>query len=287
MLKRAYGWVKDFYDPDINLYASSLSFYTIFSIIPLLLVSFSLFIRMPNFSDYYHKIKHFIFSNLVPAQQDIIAGHIETFLQNSSKLGIIGFVFVIIASIMFFQNYEYIVYKIFKSPPRSFFSSLTVYWTLITLTPIGLALSFFLSGKIQHLLKSSHYTHDIDFLAIFPYLIIWLLFFIIYKISATLNISIKAAAISSFIASLIWEVGKNLFVYYVIYSKTYTTLYGSFSAILFFLLWLYISWIIFLYGLKLCKVINDKYQRRKYEKIENAAMENTPHAQEDIEKKEP
>ena len=265
-IKRVWRQLKNFYDPDINLYASSLSFYTIFSIIPILLVSFSLFIHLPNFKGSYLKIKEFVLSLLIPTQQEIISSHIDTFLANSSKLGLIGFIFVIIASIMFFQSYEYIVYKIFKSPPRSFFSSLTIYWTLITLTPLGLALSFYLSNKIQSLLQSSHYTHNIDFLSLFPYLIIWMLFFLIYKISATISISFKAAAISSFIASLVWEIGKNLFVYYVIYSKTYTTLYGSFSAILFFLLWLYISWIIFLYGLKLCKLINE--QREEEEKID-------------------
>ncbi|BAF69454.1 YihY/virulence factor BrkB family protein [Nitratiruptor sp. SB155-2] len=253
--------IKTFYDPDISLYAASLSFYTIFSIVPLLLVFFTIFTKLPSFSDYYGKLKHFIFTSLIPTQQETLSAYLDTFLQNSSKLGIIGFVFVLFASIMFFQNYEYIVNKIFKSRPRSFWDSITTYWTLMTLAPIGLALSFYLSTKIQHTLNSYQYTNWIDFLSIFPYLIIWAIFFITYKISSTTWIHPKAALYSSFIASLVWDIGKNLFVYYVIYSKTYATLYGSFSAILFFFLWIYISWQIFLYGLKLCYLINQKYSR--------------------------
>ncbi len=244
------------YDEDITLYASSLSFHTIFSIIPLLLVSFSIFIRLPSFQESYTKIKHFIFSNLIPAQHESISSYLDTFLQNSSKLGLIGFVFVLFASIMFFINYEYIVNKIFHTKPRGFWSSITLYWTLMTLAPIGLALSFYLSTKLQHLLNSSNYTNWIDILSIFPYLIIWLIFLITYKISSTAPVDTKAAIISSFIASSLWDISKNFFVYYVVYNKTYTTIYGSFSAILFFFLWIYISWIIYLYGLKLCYIIN-------------------------------
>ena len=238
------------------MYASSLSFHTIFSIIPLLLVSLSIFIRMPSFQHSYEKIKHFIFSNLIPAQHETISLYLDTFLQNSSKLGIIGFVFVLFASIMFFINYEYIVNKIFHTRPRGFWSSLTLYWTLMTLAPIGLALSFYLSSQLQHLLNRSDYTKWIDIFTIFPYLIIWIIFLIAYKISSSAQVSTKAALITSFIASSLWDISKNLFVYYVVHNKTYTTIYGSFSAILFFFLWIYISWIIYLYGLKLCYIIN-------------------------------
>ena len=265
MLQKAKEYFFSFYDPDMTMYASSLSFNAIFAIVPLLLLFFSIFIRLPSFAQYYEKLKTFIFSRLIPAHQETIGHYLDTFLQNSSKMGLMGFVFVIVASIMFFQNYEYIVNKIFKSRPRSFWDSITTYWTLMTLAPIGLAFSFYLSSKIQSLLDYSHYTSWIDFLSIFPYLIIWVIFFITYKISPTSWVHPKAALYTSFIASFIWDISKNLFVYYVIYNKTYTTLYGSFSAVLFFLIWIYISWIIFLYGIKLCYIVNQRYTHPKKE----------------------
>ncbi len=287
MLEVAKSWWKRFYDPDMTMYASSLSFNTIFAIVPLLLVFFSIFIRLPSFESYSAKLKNFIFSHLIPAHQETITHYIDTFMKNSSKMGVMGFVFVLFASIMFFQNYEYIVNKIFKSKPRSFWDSITTYWTLMTLAPIGLAFSFYLSSKIQALLNSSHYTDWIDFLSIFPYLIIWLIFFITYKISATAWIHPKAAMVSSFVSSLVWDVSKNLFVYYVVYNKTYTTLYGSFSAILFFLLWIYISWIIFLYGLRLCYLINQEYTKGAICRIECQGTPDSEQRGQEIEPKEP
>ncbi len=264
-IKKIYCALKRFYDPDITFYAASLSFYTIFTLIPLLLVSFSIIVRLPNFSEQYEKIKSFIFSNIMPASQDTVSAYIDTFLANTSKLGVIGFIFIIIASIMFFQNYEYIVGKIFKTKQKGFWSALTTYWTLITLGPMALAASIYLSVKIQFLLNQSSYTSGIDFLSIFPYLIIWMLFFVTYKISTTVIIRFKAALISSFFASLIWYMGKNLFIYYTVHNKTYATVYGSFSTLLFFFLWIYLSWIIFLYGQKLCYLLNEEEKEKEHE----------------------
>jgi membrane protein len=264
LLRDAYCKIKAFYDPDIPYYAASLSFYTIFTIIPLLLVSFSIIVRLPNFSEQYERIKSFIFSNIMPTSQETVSQYIDTFLANTSKLGTIGFIFIIVASIMFFQNYEYIVGKIFRSKQKSFWSALTTYWTLITLGPMALAASIYLSVRIQKLLNSTTYTSDIDFLALFPFLIIWALFFVTYKISTTVNIRIKAAAISSFFASLIWYIGKSIFIYYTVHTKTYTTVYGSFSVLLFFMLWIYVSWIIFLYGQKLCYELNKVYEKESH-----------------------
>jgi membrane protein len=263
LVKDIYCRIREFYDPDIPYYAASLSFYTIFTIIPLLLVSFSIIVRLPNFAEQYEKIKSFIFSNIMPTSQETVSQYIDTFLANTSKLGTIGFIFIIVASIMFFQNYEYIVGKIFRSKQKSFWSALTTYWTLITLGPMALAASIYLSVKVQKLLDSSQYTSGIDFLALFPFLIIWMLFFVTYKISTTVIIRFKAALISSFFASLIWFIGKNIFIYYTVHTKTYTTVYGSFSVLLFFMLWIYVSWIIFLYGQKLCYLLNKIYEKEK------------------------
>ncbi|MRJ03208.1 MAG: YihY family inner membrane protein [Epsilonproteobacteria bacterium] len=250
MWRRVKEFIGTIYDPDIEIYASSLSFYTIFSIIPLLLVSFTVYLK---FTDFDHEmLKDFILHNLIPSKQAEIKGYIDQFLANSSKLGVIGVVFIIFASLMFFQNYEQVVNKIFLTKPKPIFKAISTYWTLVTLTPVALAISIYLITKIQRYIDSPY----LDLLAIFSYLVIWILFFINYLISINRRMTLKSVFISSFVASLIWYGSKLIFVYYVLYNKTYSTLYGSFSTILFFFLWIYISWLIYLYGVKLCYIMN-------------------------------
>ncbi len=102
-------------------------------------------------------------------------------------------------------------------------------------------------------------------------------------ISANVEIKIKNALISSLIFSSIWYLSKNLFIYYVFYNKTYLTIYGSFSAIMFFLIWIYLSWIIFLYGLKLCYILNQKDSKQEYKNIKDNFIKNGEKREQNIE----
>ena len=251
-------FIWDILDEQVEYYAASLSFYTVFAIIPLLLIVLSIFTSLPTFAEYYENIKGFIFSNLFPTNTDVVSNYIDSFLKNSFKMGVVGFIYILFTSFLFFKNYEFIISQIFHTKPRKFLDAITIYWTLITLTPIGIIISFYLSHYIQDLLNTSTLTNNINFLTIVPFLIIWLLFFVTYKISANLEVRTKTALISSFLASLTWYLAKSLFIYYVFYNKTYSSLYGSFSTILFFFLWIYFSWIIFLYGLRVCYKIDYK-----------------------------
>ncbi|MDR3346243.1 MAG: YihY family inner membrane protein [Campylobacteraceae bacterium] len=279
-------------DKDLMTYASSLSFHTILSVIPVLLITFSIFTKLPSFEEHYEKIKSFIFSSLLPSHQDVISEYIDTFLGNTLQMGIFGLVTVLVISMLFFKDYENIFNRIIHAQPRSFWQSLSSYWTLVTLAPILLGVSFYLSTIIQNFLNT--YDENINFLAIFPYLVVWALFFTAYMISSSAKIPLYAGALSSFLASLIWYLSKTLFVFYVAYNKTYLSIYGSFSVVLFFFVWIYISWVIFLYGVRVCYIL----QSRKDKKAEAAKSDKSDgkhknllpsaeKAQDDIDTKQP
>jgi membrane protein len=257
MIQRAWRHIRLFFlalfDPDITVYASSLSFYTIFTVVPLLIISLSLIANVPIFEEQYAKIQIFIFDNIMPVQTPAIAQYLESFFQNSVQLGIIGFTTMIVSSMLFFQNFEHIAEKIFKAPQRHIWDAITTYWTLITLTPIILIVSMSLKAYIESSFESEWV---VTALSIFPFLLLWGIFFIIYKIAINADVSTKAAALSSFIVAIVWGIAKNSFIQYVFYNKTYATMYGSFSVVIFFFLWIYVSWIIVIYGMKLCYLIN-------------------------------
>lgn len=256
-------FISSFVDKELTLFAASLSFYTIFTIIPLLLIIMAILTSMPSFSEYYEKIQGFIFSNLMPVNSESVMFQINGFLQNSSKMGAIGFIVILVSSLLFFKNFEYIANRIFHARPRTLWESITTYWTLLTLTPIALGISFYITGYIATLMASNSWTSGVNILPLIPYIIIWGLFFLIFQIAANAKINPKASAISSFIVSIIFSVSKNAFIYYVFLNKSYTTMYGSFAILMFLFLWIYVSWIIFLYGLKLCHIIDEIYKKKQ------------------------
>jgi len=261
LIKEYYVFIRDFlsalFADRLSFYSASLSYYTLFSIIPLLVIILSIFTNLPLFDDVYKGIQSLLFENLMPTHSKEVLEYINTFVENSGKLGMVGVVYVLFASTMFFKNYDYIVNDIFGCKRRSFWSSVTVYWTLVTLTPIMLVVSFYVSSQIQIKLDQHALTDGIHLLQILPFFIIWSIFFLTYKISANTHVSVKAAGISSFIASLVWYIAKSGFIFYVMHNKTYMSIYGGLSILLFFFLWIYISWAIFLHGLKFCHLLED------------------------------
>ncbi len=260
-LKHIKFFITTFVDKELTLFAASLSFYTIFTIIPLLLIMLTLLTSLPSFEEHYETIKGFIFSNLMPVNSETIMGYIDGFLQNSAKLGVIGFVMILVASLLFFKNFEYIANKIFHAKPRTLWESVTTYWTMLTLTPIALGASFYITAKLAIMIESNSITSGVNILPIIPYLIIWALFFLIFQIGPNAKVNVKASLISSFIISIVFSISKNAFIEYVFYNKSYTTMYGSFAIVMFLFLWIYVSWIIFIYGLKLCYMIDCVYKK--------------------------
>ncbi|MCR2101097.1 YihY/virulence factor BrkB family protein [Campylobacter upsaliensis] len=253
-MKRVFKLLLALRDKEILNYSASLSFYSILSLIPILFVCFSVFTQIPSFEAHYERAKSVIFTFLIPAQQDLVASYLDTFLKNSVNLGIMGLIAMAFTSLAFFSGYDFVINRITQNEPKGLWASISSYWTLLTLVPLGLGLSFYVSSLIQKTLDDYHIGFNL--FEILPFVIIWALFFISYS-SSLHQVSLKNLALTSFCAGAIWYAGKNLFVYYVVYNKTYASVYGSFSTILFFFIWIYISWVIYLYGLKICFFLNE------------------------------
>ena len=260
ILKNYYVFFRDFIydllDDKLGHYASSLSWSTLFSLIPLMVITLAIFTSMPIFHQVYQDIEALIFSNLMPTNSEIVIKYINEFVISTDELGKVGAIYVLVALVMFFKNYDYIVNDIFDNPSRKFTKAFKLYSTLLILIPLILGLFFSISSFLQSILDKSTLTSVIHIFTLLPFLSTWMIFYITYQLSADIHIDFNAAVISSFISSLVWYLSKSGFVFYVVHNKTYESIYGNISTILFFFVWIYISWVIFLHGLKFCNLLN-------------------------------
>lgn len=258
LLAHARYIISTFMDKELTLFAASLSFYTIFSFIPLLLIMMISLTSLDVFSDIYLKMQELIFDNLLPVNSDVVMQYIDNFLQNSVGISILSTTLLFISSIFFYQNYEFIANRAFHAPQRVFIKSMGVYFLILIITPVALSIAFFLSTEAVVIMS---YT-EINISPLVPYFIIWVLFFVLFELSANIRVHFKAAFVSSFVISIVFSMAKNMFIYYVFANQSYATIYGSFSVLIFLFLWIYISWIIFIFGLKLCYLINRVYAHK-------------------------
>ena len=208
LLKNYYIFLRDFlgdlFDDRIGHYASSLSWSTLFSIIPLLVILLWIFTTLPLFDSVYQNIETFIFSNLLPADSKEIMNYISTFMENSHKLGYVGIFYVVFAAILFLKNYDFIVNDIFNTPSRSIIEAIKTYLLLIVIVPVLMGTSFYLSSFIQEYLDMNSITSSIHLYYFLPYLMIWMVFYILYQNSANTTITKSSATISSFISSMLY-----------------------------------------------------------------------------------
>ncbi|MCE3036749.1 YihY family inner membrane protein [Helicobacter sp. faydin-H20] len=242
------------HEQEILYYAASLSFYTIFAIIPLLFIAFSIVSNLPSFHGKIEDLKHWIFSYIVPTNSEILSNMLDTFITNTPKMGMVGVVYIAFTSLFFFRNYEFITSRMFNSKPRKLLDSLTMYWVFITFFPIMIAGVFYLINILGALLSNTF--SFFLFTKIASWVTTYFLFILLFQLSANKALNKKILFLSSFISASVWQFFKWGFISYIAYNKAYPSLYGSISILLISMLWIYLFWTILLFGMRLCEGIN-------------------------------
>jgi len=247
----------NFFNDDTPYYAASLSFFTIFSILPLIALLIVVVSSLPQFASHLDLMMLYLFDFINPTHSTSLATNIDNFLVNTDKLGNIGIFYLLFVFTLFFKDYEYIINKIYGTKTRAIYKLFFTYLGFMILIPLLFAIAIFLSA-ISHITIVGQ---------IIMFFFVWIFFIMLFLLSANTKVTLNAAAQASLLTLISLSVTKTLFGFYVLYNTAYATIYGSFSVALFFFLWIYISWNIYLYGTKLCTIINkhDLKQRKTIE----------------------
>ena len=81
-----------------------------------------------------------------------------------------------------------------------------------------------------------------------PFFLTYCTFFLIYKIIPNKRVHFKSALQAAFFTSLLWELAKHLFTWYVVHLAEYSIFYGELSTLVIFVLWIYYSSTILVVG---------------------------------------
>lgn len=186
-----------------------------------------------------------------------------------SSIGAVGLVLLIWAALSLVIAVEDDFNLIYNSRSgRSWTMRIMIYWAAITLGPVLLMVSLWEAGQlsswVSHVAEAPAVSHGvgawlvaalhwvIELLSGFTALAAtWLLLFLLYVLMPNTRVALKSAAIGSFVAAVMWEIGKWGFGLYVKHAVGYSALYGSLGLIPLFLLWIYVSWLIVLFGIEL------------------------------------
>lgn len=193
--------------------AGNLAYVSLLSLVPLVAVVFALFAAFPMFSDVSIQLRHFIFANFLPATGDVIQRYIEQFVANSNKMTAVGACGLIVTALLLMYSIDSALNTIWRSKrARPKIYSFAVYWMILTLGPLLAGASLAISSYLLSLRWASDLNTVIDnVLRIFPLLLSWISFWLLYSIVPTIRVPNRDAIVGAFVAALLFEAGKERF----------------------------------------------------------------------------
>jgi membrane protein len=142
------------------------------------------------------------------------------------------------------------------SQARPWYLRLPMYYTVITLGPVVLIAAQALQAFLFRFFSEGSWTNWIVGPAalVAPLMLAWLLFFIMFTLLPNTRVGKRSSAIGSFVAAVLWVVSKDLFSLYVRHASA--SFYGALGLLPLFLFWLYITWLIVLFGVEIAHTLS-------------------------------
>lgn len=244
--------------------AGNLAYVSLLSLVPLIAVIFALFAAFPMFSEVSIQLRHFVFANFIPTTGDVIQRYIEQFVANSSKMTAVGACGLVVTSLLLMYSIDSALNSIWRSTrvrPRIY--SFAVYWMILTLGPLLAGASLAISSYLLSLRWASGLNGAIDnMLRVFPLILSWISFWLLYSIVPTTRVPNRDAAIGAFVAAVLFEAGKKGFALYITTFPSYQLIYGVLAVVPILFLWVYWTWCIVLLGAEITVTLGE-YRRLK------------------------
>ena len=233
--------------------ASSLAFTSLLSFVPLLTVMFGLFGEISVLQNFSTLIQNFIFANFVPEFGQTIEQYIYIFSTKASQLTISGSVFLVLIAMMLLATIDNSFNRIWKiKKKRNPIKRILIYFSLLIMGPlligIGLALTSYLLSIPVIADVDTTFNVKTHLLGWLPFLMTSIAFILLYILVPNCYVYKKYAVSAGVICAILFELAKYGFGIYVKEMSGYENIYGALAILPLFLVWIYISWVIILFG---------------------------------------
>ncbi|MFC1857402.1 YihY/virulence factor BrkB family protein [Thermodesulfobacteriota bacterium] len=250
--------IRGFSEDKLPLRASALTFYSLLSLVPVLAMIFGI-AKGFGFQSILEKRLLENFSG----QKELLTqlmGYANSMLQ-STKGGLIAGIGVAIlfwTVVKVLGNIEQSFNDIWGiKRSRTFGRKFSDYLSMMLIGPLLLIMSgsitVFIISQITSIMDKislSEFVSPIIFflLKFLPYGLLWILFTVIYILMPNTKVRIRSGLFAGIIAGTFYQVAQWIYINFQIGTARYNAIYGSFTALPLFLVWLQISWIIVLLG---------------------------------------
>ena len=242
-----------FREDQLGLTASSLTFTTLIALVPLVTVMLALFSAFPMFAHFQGALEKYFLQTLVPdGIAKPVLGALTQFALQSTRLGAAGLVVLVLTALALMLTIDRALNAIWRvRRPRSFARRVLVYWAALTLGPLLLGISLSLTataltaskGVIGALPGSlGLLLNGVEFALLAAGMAS------LYRYVPHCDVRWRHAVAGGLFVAVGVKLAKGGLAWYLSAMPTYSTVYGAFATVPILLLWIYMGWVIVLWG---------------------------------------
>lgn len=259
----AFDWLRQVFSSAANKFywddgfsrASGLAYSTLFALVPIIALSFSVVSHVFNVEE--TQLRQFLENALPPLKNTAIpellllqaqaVEKLEEFVKNVGALNTVSLFLLFFTGLALLNTVESALNVVWRVTSRgNFIGKFINFWAVITLGPVLIIVS--LIWTTQAIAFSGVNAGPSVGKFLVPTVALWVALTLLYVKMPAARVRLRDAAFGAFVAALLFELAKAGFAYYLAYSATYTKLYDVLAIIPLFLLWLYVTWVMVLFG---------------------------------------
>ncbi|MCP4190869.1 MAG: YihY family inner membrane protein [Planctomycetaceae bacterium] len=253
--------------------AGELAFRTLFSLLPVMVVATVVVKAMGMESWFVEPLDHLLAAagltdvRVVPRLGTGVASeNLDVWLQqrfqeasqvNVAAIGWVGVLVTIYAAIglvVSVENSFNTIYRVQRG--RSWTRRVPMYWFMLTVGPLVLVLGAYLNNRIDASFARIEVWSWVSSLTsmIWSLFILWVVMLLVYLLLPNTQVKFKAAFMGALVAALLLEIGKRTFGAYLQNALSISQLYGSLGLVPLFMFWVYLMWLVVLFGLEVSAI---------------------------------
>ena len=252
--------VRRFYEDRSGQTAGSLTYTSLLALVPLLTVALTVSTALPLFDRMVEALQDFVLENFLPDTPavDMFATQLNDFTERAGQLRAIGLATLGLTALMTMHTIDDSLNRIFRvAQQRLLLKRIVMYIAVLAIGPLLIGASL---SMTTYLVVGSLGAVHLDWLAqdvlrYLPFVLTCVALTLLYILVPNRPVAFRHAVIGGLLAGIAFEVAKRGFAVYVSQFPTYTLVYGTFATLLLFLLWMYVSWFVVLWGATLTAML--------------------------------
>jgi membrane protein len=229
--------------------ASSLTFTTVMALVPLFTVALAIFSALPAFANLETSVEKWLIQSLVPSEiARSVLKYLHQFSNKAGQLGWLGAGVLLVTALALILTIDRKLNDIWRVRElRPFSQRVLTYWGVLTLGPLLLGGSISLTTYL-FTASSSVAAGYVWLLDLFEYLVVVVALASLYYFVPNAKVRWSHAFIGGLLMAIGLEVVKRLLAIYIKATPTFSAVYGAFATVPILLVWLYLAWLIILFG---------------------------------------